>query len=141
VVRTEKSGPPPVVVPPPSPHQEGTALTTTTSPRTVASFPAESPRAWFRCGDNCGASDPGACCAVIPHIVIWPEGGELCLGTECAQNRFVASTAGYLAFAGVPLRQPFHHETGQIIITIDPGWLEIARIALNGAGANVTVFS
>lgn len=64
----------------------------------------------------------------------------LCVGTECGQNRFVASTAGYLAFAGVPLGRAFRHETGQTIITIDPGWREIARIALNGAGANVTVF-
>jgi hypothetical protein len=61
------------------------------------------------------------------------------VGTECAEARFFAPTAGYLAFAGVPLGHPFRHETGQIIITIDPGWLDIARIALNGAGANVTV--
>jgi hypothetical protein len=65
----------------------------------------------------------------------------LCVGTECAESRFFAPTAGYLAFAGVPLGQPFRHETGQIIITINPVYRDIARIALNGAGANVTVFS
>ena len=53
----------------------------------------------------------------------------------------MAPTAGYLAFAGVPMGHPFHHETGQIIITIDPGYREIATLALNGAGAHVTVFS